>query len=64
MQSRELIKFCRSKGIVVEGYSLLRVFFGLNNSFKYSGKFTNKENEFINSLAAKYNKTPIQIIIR
>ena len=61
IQSDKLIKFCKSKGIVVEGYSLLRPLFSPR---KYSGKFTQKEIEYINLIASKYNKKPAQIIIR
>lgn len=63
-QSNDLVNFCHSKGIVIEGYSLLRVLFALNNDSEFTGKFTDKEQKFIDSLSSKYNKSAPQIIIR
>ncbi len=61
IQSDKLIEFCKTHDIVVEGYSLLRPLFAPR---QYSGKFTNEEIKYLDSLAGKYKKKPAQIIIR
>jgi len=59
LQQNELVHFCRSRNIVVEGYSPLGT-----PAFKEKHEPSVLEDPTLNSLAKKYGKTPAQICLR
>ena len=63
VQSNELVKFCQERNIVIEGYSLLRIFFtsATDPDFakefsKNTGRFIESEIKYLNNLSEKYQK--------
>ena len=71
VQSNELVKFCQERNIIIEGYSLLRIFFtsATDPDFakefsKNTGRFIESEIKYLNNLSEKYQKTVPQIILK
>lgn len=60
-QQNKLIEFCREKGIVTEGYSVLKPLF---NGVPIAGQLTQKEKDSINRIAKDNNKSSQQIVLR